>query len=86
MKMAPTLAFDRSCLRADHRLTVLIEGVPVQEPTLLTRVGLRYTLIMVLDFSEENVNFICRQVDRVGFCRVAFAGDERVYLIEKACG
>lgn len=55
----------------------------VREPTLLTAVGLRETLLVTLDYDEARVNFVCRRVEETGTYELEGLPDTVVYTFEK---
>jgi len=64
------------------RMSSWQQGQLVREPTLLTAIGLRETLLVALDYDEAKVNFVCRQVEETGAYEL---GDinESTTMIEK---
>ncbi|URK87088.1 hypothetical protein LP421_25095 [Rhizobium sp. RCAM05350] len=64
------------------RLSSWREGQLLREPTLLTAIGLRETLLMALDHDEARVNFVCRQVEETGMYELCDL-NESTTVIEK---
>ena len=59
------------------------QGQLVREPTLLTAVGLRETLLVALDYDEARVNFVCRRVEETGAYELEGLQDTAIYMFEK---
>jgi hypothetical protein len=64
------------------RMSYWREGHLLREPTLLTAIGLRETLLAALDYDEARVNFVCKQIEDTGLYEL---GDlnESTTIIEK---
>ncbi len=59
------------------------QGQLLREPTLLTAVGLRETLLKALDYDEARVNFVCRQVEETGRYELGGIRGDLTTMIEK---
>ncbi len=64
------------------RLSSWREGQLLREPTLLTAIGLRETLLVALGHDEARVNFVCRQVEETGAYELCGI-NESTTMIEK---
>ncbi|MCV9967505.1 hypothetical protein OIU34_37405 [Pararhizobium sp. BT-229] len=65
------------------RMSSWQQGRLLCEPTLLTEIGLRETLLMAFDHDEALVNFVCRQVEETGAYELSSQSDETTTMIEK---
>jgi hypothetical protein len=64
------------------RISSWREGLLEREPTLLTAIGLRETLLAALDYDEARVNFVCQQVEETGVYELGNL-NEATTIIEK---
>ena len=67
------------------RLTVIQNGATIRSPELLSDVGLRETLLNILDFDEAGANFICRYVEEHGTYEIGHSFAHPKYRFEKIC-
>lgn len=64
------------------RMSCWRDGHLLREPSLLTAIGLRETLLSALDYDKARVNFVCQQIEETGVYELGGL-NESTTIIEK---